>query len=82
MTHDSGPEYEDGQSRDARNVPATNLSDNELLSEMNYVHRTRHDALRHAPTSALRTHLERTAELETEYLRRFPAREVDPARTR
>ena len=68
--------------RDPLPVSAADLSDNDLLTELGSLHRTRHDALRHAPATALRTHLARTAELETEYLRRFPDREVDPARRR
>lgn len=46
-----------------------------LLHHIRHLHRTRQDALRHAPTRALVTHLARTGELEVEYLRRFPARE-------
>jgi hypothetical protein len=53
-----------------------------LLHYIRHLHRTRQDALRHAPTRALVTHLARTGELEVEYLRRFPAREAPtpPAR--
>jgi hypothetical protein len=40
------------------------------------------DALRHAPLQAFQEHTVRTAELETEYLRRRPAREIDPNRSR
>ena len=60
-------------------VPAGRLSD-DLLRELASVHRTRHDTLRHGSQQALAHHNQRTAELETEYLRRFPKREVDPQR--
>jgi hypothetical protein len=36
----------------------------------------------HGASHALREHSSRTAELEQEYLRRHPEREVNPARTR
>lgn len=57
-------------------VPPTELSDEDLLREIQSLHRTRDDALRHAPEPALAHHDRRTAELEAEYLRRFPDREV------
>jgi uncharacterized protein DUF6158 len=61
-------------------VPAGQLADDDLLRELAAVHRTRHDTLRHGSDQALAHHDERTAELEGEYLRRFPGREVSPAR--
>lgn len=61
-------------------VPASQLSDDDLIRELGAVHRTRHDTLRHGSDQALAHHDERTAELEGEYLRRFPGREVSPAR--
>jgi hypothetical protein len=36
--------------------------------------------LRFGPDAALDNHLRRTAELETEYLARYPGREVDQSR--
>ena len=36
--------------------------------------------LRHGPDAALSNHFKRTAELETEYITRYPSREVDPDR--
>ncbi len=63
-------------------VPANELSDPDLLREMSDLHRTRHETLRHASEHALTHHTERTAELEVEYLRRFPEREIDPERLR
>jgi hypothetical protein len=61
-------------------IPASELSDDDLLRELGAVHRTRHDTLRHGSDQALAHHDERMAELEEEYLRRFPGREVNPAR--
>jgi hypothetical protein len=58
------------------------LTDEELLRELASVHRTRHDTFRHGSDSALAHHDRRTAELEREYIRRFPEREVDPRRVR
>lgn len=59
-------------------VAASQLSDATLLRELASLHRTRHDALRHAPRAALEHHDRRWRELEAEYLRRFPQREVRP----
>jgi hypothetical protein len=61
-------------------IPASDLLDEDLFRELTSLHRTRLDALRHAPEPALVVHLTRTAELEAEYLRRWPKREVDPDR--
>jgi Family of unknown function (DUF6158) len=61
--------------------PAT-LSTEDLLRELRQLHDTRHDTLRHGSDDALAHHDRRTAELEREYLRRFPDREVDPERLR
>ena len=58
------------------------LSDEELVREIESLSRTRSDTLRHGSDSALAEHDRRTAELESEYLRRFPGREVDPQRLR
>lgn len=63
-------------------VPANQLNDDDLLRELGEIHRTRHDALRHGSDQALANHDVRMAELEQEYLRRFPQREVDPERLR
>jgi hypothetical protein len=63
-------------------VPAEQLTDEDLVRELEQLHRTRADTLRHATDSALATHEARSAELEAEYVRRWPDREVDPARTR
>jgi Family of unknown function (DUF6158) len=63
-------------------VPPGQLTDDDLLRELASVHRTRNDTLRHGPDDALAEHDRRTAELEAEYLRRFPEREVDASRLR
>ena len=63
-------------------IDPTELSDEDLIREMHSLHRTRLETLRHAADSALANHLRRTAELETEYLARYPGREVDPSRLR
>jgi hypothetical protein len=58
------------------------LSTDDLLRELAQVHSTRHETFRHGPDDALAHHDRRTAELEREYLHRFPDREVDPERLR
>ncbi|MEU4714619.1 DUF6158 family protein [Micromonospora purpureochromogenes] len=63
-------------------VDPAELDDEDLIRELQSLHRTRLDTLRHAADSALAHHLRRTAELETEYLARHPGREVDPSRLR
>ena len=63
-------------------VDPAELTDEDLIREMHSLHRTRLDTLRHAADTALANHLRRTAELETEYLSRYPGREVDPGRLR
>lgn len=61
-------------------ISAGDLTDEDLARELASLHRTRLDTLRHAPDPALAMHLTRTAELEAEYLRRNPYREVDLSR--
>lgn len=68
-------EYDEG-------VPAGDLSDDDLQRDLAQLHRTRHDTFLHAPTEALQNHSERTAELELEYLRRWPRRDINEARLR
>lgn len=63
-------------------IPPQHLSDADLLRELASLHRTRNDALRHASPHALAEHSARIGLLEGEYLRRWPTRELDPARTR
>jgi hypothetical protein len=66
----------------AQGVPPHALSDEDLVRELDQLHRTRADTLRHGSDSALATHEVRTEALEAEYVRRWPDRDVDPARTR
>lgn len=63
-------------------VPPEILEDDDLMRELEHLHVTRTDALRHASDQALATHTERMGLMEAEYLRRHPGREVDPDRTR
>jgi hypothetical protein len=63
-------------------VAPSELSEQALLRELAHLHSTRHEAFLHGAADALREHTERTSELEQEYLRRHPEREVDPRRTR
>ena len=67
---------------EALGVDAVELSEEELFRELYMIHSTRHEALRHGPDDALANHDRRLAELESEYLRRYPQREVDGARLR
>jgi hypothetical protein len=61
-------------------IDPAGLGDDDLFRELASLHRTRLHTLRHGPEAALDNHLKRTAELEAEYLTRYPGREVDPAR--
>ena len=63
-------------------VDPAELSDDDLMRELGHLYETRMDALRHAADQALAEHTRRTNDLEDEYLRRFPEREVDPERLR
>ncbi|WP_020522507.1 DUF6158 family protein [Catelliglobosispora koreensis] len=63
-------------------IRADQLSDDDLLRELYQVQRTRHETMRHGSDNALDTHTERMAELEAEYLRRFPDREIEQSRLR
>jgi hypothetical protein len=63
-------------------IDPINLSDGELLRELESLHSTRHDTLLHGSAEALRSHTVRMHELEDEYVRRNPERDVDPDRTR
>jgi hypothetical protein len=58
------------------------LTEADLIRELEQVHRTRHETFLHGSPHALAEHNSRTEELEAEYVRRHPEREVDPARTR
>jgi Family of unknown function (DUF6158) len=57
-------------------VPASDLTEDDLMRELAHLHETRNETFLHAPTTALQHHSERTAELELEYLRRRPERDI------
>jgi hypothetical protein len=63
-------------------VDPSRLDDQQLMKELETIHRTRHDTLLYASNDALRAHNGRMAELEGEYLRRNPQRLVASGRTR
>ncbi len=63
-------------------VDPDRLDDQQLMKELETIHRTRHDTLLYGSNDALRAHNERMAQLEGEYLRRNPRRFVAPGRTR
>ncbi|WP_433254783.1 DUF6158 family protein [Streptosporangium sp. CA-135522] len=58
------------------------LIEDDLLRELRHLHATRTDTLLHGSGDALANHTARTEELEQEYLRRHPERDVDPERLR
>lgn len=61
---------------------AADLGWEDLLRELAHLHETRHETFLHGSAAALRHHSQRTAELEQEYLRRHPGREVEDGRLR
>jgi len=63
-------------------VPAAELPEDDLVRELRHLHETRHETFLHGSDEALGTHGTRTVELEAEFVRRHPARFVDPARLR
>ena len=74
--------YQHATTTPADGVRAADLSEPDLVRELESLHRTRNDTFLHGSTQALQTHSERTRELELEYLRRHPEREIDEDRTR
>ncbi|MFF5213048.1 DUF6158 family protein [Streptosporangium sp. NPDC000396] len=58
------------------------LAEDDLLRELRHMHKTRTDTLMHGSDDALANHTARTRELEGEYLRRHPERDIDPERLR
>jgi hypothetical protein len=77
--------HDDAKRADVRptlGVEPGSLSTEDLLRELYNLHDSRHETFRHGSDDALANHDRRTAELEREYLRRYPAREVDPQRVR
>ncbi|WP_067174426.1 DUF6158 family protein [Microtetraspora niveoalba] len=63
-------------------VDPRDLDDDDLFREMRHLHETRTDTLLHGSDDALERHTSRTRELEEEYLKRYPERDVDPERLR
>lgn len=63
-------------------VDPDRLDDQQLMKELETIHRTRHDTLLYGSDDALRAHNGRMAQLEGEYLRRNPRRPVAAGRTR
>ncbi|MFF3499391.1 DUF6158 family protein [Streptomyces sp. NPDC003247] len=63
-------------------VDPDRLDDQQLMKELETIHRTRHDTLLYGSNDALRAHNDRMAQLEGEYLRRNPRRSVAASRTR
>ncbi|WP_020133307.1 DUF6158 family protein [Streptomyces sp. 351MFTsu5.1] len=63
-------------------VDPSRLDDQQLMKELETIHRTRHDTLLYGSNDALRAHNDRMAGLEGEYLRRNPDRTVAAGRTR
>lgn len=66
----------------SQGVDVGQLSDEDVLKELKSLHGTRHETFLHGSGDALDHHTQRQDELEQEYLRRKPGREVDPERTR
>ncbi|RKS72245.1 hypothetical protein BZB76_5066 [Actinomadura pelletieri DSM 43383] len=63
-------------------VDPGDLTDDDLFRELAHLYATRMDALRHAADQAYGEHTRRMNQLEAEYLRRWPGREIDPERLR
>ncbi|MGV9597413.1 DUF6158 family protein [Streptosporangium sandarakinum] len=63
-------------------IDPKDLSEEDLLRELRHMHETRTETLMHGSDDALANHTVRTGELEQEYLRRHPERDVDPERLR
>ncbi|MFJ9154815.1 DUF6158 family protein [Streptomyces sp. NPDC102270] len=63
-------------------VDPSTLDEQQLMKELETIHRTRHETLLHGSNDALGAHNERMARLEGEYLRRHPRRTVAAGRTR
>lgn len=58
------------------------LSDQLLRQELAHLHETRQETFLHGSDDALAAHSSRMQELEAEFLRRWPEREIMPDRTR
>jgi len=62
--------------------PTTELDEQRLLDELGQLYRTRLDTLRFGAGAAWQNSTSRMGELEGEYLRRHPEREVSSSRER
>ncbi|MFD1938150.1 MULTISPECIES: DUF6158 family protein [Nonomuraea] len=63
-------------------IDPRDLSEEDLIRELRQLYQTRLETLLHGPDDALARHTSRTNELESEYLRRHPVRDIDPGRLR
>lgn len=63
-------------------IDPADLAEGDLMRELTHLHETRNETFLHGAADALREHSARMFELEQEYLRRHPERDVDPRRTR
>ncbi|MEU7748734.1 DUF6158 family protein [Nonomuraea sp. NPDC052129] len=63
-------------------IDPAQLQDDDLLRELRQLHTTRTDTFLHGSDDALARHTTRTNQLESEYLRRYPERDIDPGRLR
>lgn len=66
-------------------IAPARLTDQQLIRELETIHRTRHDTLLHGSAAALAMHNTRMAQLEGEYLAgtpSAPSRSAAPARAR
>jgi hypothetical protein len=52
--------------------PWSAISNEDLVRELDHLHGKRQEVFRAGRADAWRNHMERTAQLEAEYLRRFP----------
>lgn len=65
-----------------RGIDPRGFEEHQLFRELLSLYRTRMDTLRHGSEDALQEHNQRMRQLEGEYLRRRPEREIDPLRLR
>ncbi len=72
----------DRTTSNANGIDPAELAEEDLVRELESLHRTRHQTFMHGSNDALLAHTNRVAALEQEYLRRHPERDVDPERTR
>lgn len=63
-------------------IDPVRLPDDDLIRELEHLHETRHDTFLFGSDDALGMHTRRTGELEAEYLRRHPQRQVSADRLR